>query len=150
MKKFRIPRKIKKHLNGFFLYPSDEKGNSLMGNPTKYQENYTDYKKGILKDRFKKTKAQEKEDSIKWDQTYRAPIEITEEELLKAVNTVFGEEYRENAFKIFKMAKSHLVAYIDYYTFVNAYKLKDYSVSCMSLDSAEDNLRRSKPSLKKK
>lgn len=149
MKKFRIPRKNKKKLKGFFLYPSDEKGNSLMGFPKKYQEDYTAYKKGILKDRFKRTKAQKKLDTIKWNKAYKTPIEISNEELLEAVNTVFAEEYRVSAYRIFRTAKTHPVAIVDYYTFVNAYKLEEYSISCMSLDSAEDNLRRSKPKSKK-
>ena len=38
MKKFRLPRKIKKKLYGLWLYPKDEKGNSLMAHPKTSQE----------------------------------------------------------------------------------------------------------------
>ena len=146
MKKFRISRKEKKKLKrGFFLYPPDEKGNSTMGFPKRNQEDYTAYKQGVLVDRFKTTKAERKRRSIEFDKTYRVPIEISDKELLKAVNEVFAKEYREKAYKIFKRAKTHQVAIEDYHIFVNAYNLDKTNLCCLSMDSAEDNLMRSKP-----
>jgi len=53
MKKFRLPRKIKKKLKrnfSFFFYPLDKTNNSyLLGCPTDSQKEYDDYKNGILK-----------------------------------------------------------------------------------------------------
>ena len=50
-KKFRLPRKIKKQLSHeIWLYPMDETTQtSLMAWPCKYQEDYTAYKLGIIK-----------------------------------------------------------------------------------------------------
>ena len=50
MKQFRLPRKIKKSLKGnLWLYPADEKGNSLIAHPTNSQEDYLAIKQGIVK-----------------------------------------------------------------------------------------------------
>jgi len=50
MKKFRLPRKIKKKLsNKIFLYPQDSSG-WLMAWPLHNQDDYNAYKKGICKD----------------------------------------------------------------------------------------------------
>lgn len=145
-KKFRLPRKIKKKIKrGLFLYPADKSGGSLMGDPKRCQEDYDAYKQGILKNHFKKTKAQQKVDSIAWDKKYRTPAEITDEELLKAVNEVFAQEYREKAYKVLSRAKKHPVAIDDYHIFVNAYNQGEHNVCCMTLDSAENDLMRSKP-----
>lgn len=146
MSKFRIPRKEKKKFKrGFFLYPSDEEGNSLMGFPKRNQKDYTAFKQGILKDRFKKTKAERKQASIEWNIKYNTPAEMTDKELLNAVNDAFAEEYREKAYNLLLKSKSHPIAVTDYYTFVNAYNLNESSICCMTMDSAEDNLMRSKP-----
>ena len=49
--KFRLPRKIKRELKkGLWLYPADEKGNSLMAWPTRYEKDYLAYKEGIVRD----------------------------------------------------------------------------------------------------
>jgi len=51
MKEFRLPRKTKKSLKGFYFYPLDTKTNSyLMAWPWKYEKDYRDYKAGIVKD----------------------------------------------------------------------------------------------------
>lgn len=50
MKRFRLPRKIKKSLKGnLWLYPADEKGNSLMSFPTRSQEDYTALMQGTVR-----------------------------------------------------------------------------------------------------
>jgi hypothetical protein len=47
MKNFRLPRKEKKSLKReFWLYPADEKGNSLMALPNRIQEDYEAMKIG--------------------------------------------------------------------------------------------------------
>ncbi len=51
MKAFRLPRKTKKKLKGtIWLYPADERGNSLMAWPTRLQKEYDAVKKGIVRD----------------------------------------------------------------------------------------------------
>lgn len=53
MKQFRLPRKEKKSLKkGLWLFPPDEKGNSLMARPAKSQDDYTAVKKGIARNLF--------------------------------------------------------------------------------------------------
>ena len=143
--KFRIPRKKKKKIGNFLCYPKAKDGSSLMASPKDNQEDYTAYKQGILEDPFHKSKTEREKDSIEWNKKYKTPIEITDEELLVAVNHVFASEYRENAYRVLKMAKNHQVGVTDYHTFVNAYKLNDSLTACMSVDSAEENLKRSKP-----
>jgi hypothetical protein len=149
MKKFRLPRKVKKKIKrGFYLYPI-KNGGRRMGHPTENQKDYDAYKKGILVDVLYKTKAQRKADSIKWEETYHTPIEMSDEELIEAVNKVFAKEYRKSALNLLRRSKNHPIAVIDYYTFVNAYKIGKHSIASMTYDSMEDNLRRSKPRKKK-
>ena len=149
--KFRLPRKIKKKLTRkMFFYPSDKDGNSLVGYPTKNQEDYNAYKQGILRQPFKFTKAERKAKSIAWDKKFRQPCELSDKELVEAVNSVFAQEYREDAINTFRRAKNHPIAIEDYHIFCNAIKHTqngdDCSITaCMLLDGAKDNLMRSKP-----
>ncbi len=49
MKKFRLPRKIKKKISkGFYLYPPDSNGNRVWARPHKSQEDYDGLKSGIV------------------------------------------------------------------------------------------------------
>ena len=49
-KKFRLPRKLKKKLkNNFFTYPKSERNTYLLAWPYKYEKDYMDYKKGLLR-----------------------------------------------------------------------------------------------------
>lgn len=148
--KFRLPRKIKKKLNGLFLYPSDEDGSSVMAFPKRNQKDYDAYKQGILEQPFNYTKAELKEKSEKWDVKFRTPCELSDEELVKAVESIFGKEYWDEAINTFRQAKNHPVANEDYVIFCNAYNHTvngdDCSITaCMSLESALDDLKRSKP-----
>ena len=54
MKTFRLPRKIKKKLNGFYLLPPDKNGNRQWCNPKSSQEEYNDVKSGRAEDMIKK------------------------------------------------------------------------------------------------
>jgi hypothetical protein len=58
-KKFRLPRKTKKRLEkDFYIYPKDNKSSYLVAWPSKYEEDYVAYKKGLLtglKEESKKT-----------------------------------------------------------------------------------------------
>ena len=48
-KKFRLPRKTKKRLEkDFYTYPKDNLSCYLVAWPSKYEEDYVAYKKGIL------------------------------------------------------------------------------------------------------
>ena len=50
MKKFRLPRKVKKKLkNNFYSYPISEKNTYLIAWPYKYEKDYIAYKKGLLR-----------------------------------------------------------------------------------------------------
>jgi hypothetical protein len=53
MKTFRLPRKIKKKLNGFYLLPPDSNGNRQWCNPKSSQEEYNDVKSGRAEDMIK-------------------------------------------------------------------------------------------------
>ena len=49
-KKFRLPRKLKKKLkNNFFTCPKSERNTYLIAWPYKYEKDYMDYKKGLLR-----------------------------------------------------------------------------------------------------
>ena len=50
MKKFRLPRKIKKKLkNNLYSHPKSEKNTYLLAWPYKYEKDYIAYKKGLLR-----------------------------------------------------------------------------------------------------
>jgi len=153
--KFRVPRKIRKKIGKkIYLYPPDKDGNSLMAKPLENQRDYTAFLQGILRTPFHFTKAEQKQMSIEWNAKFNKVVEISDEELLEAVNNIFGEDYRDNAYNVLLRAKSHPIAISDYYTFVNAWGLiqngeRYGNVACMCIDSAEDNLKRSKPRKRK-
>lgn len=51
MKKFKLPRKIKKSISkGFYLYPPDISGGRMWAQPHKNQEDYDALKSGLLED----------------------------------------------------------------------------------------------------
>jgi hypothetical protein len=58
-KKFRLPRKTKKRIEkDFYIYPKDDKNSYLVAWPSKYEEDYVAYKKGLLtglKEELRKT-----------------------------------------------------------------------------------------------
>jgi hypothetical protein len=55
MKKFRLPRKIKKSIsNGFYLYPADSTGGRIWARPHKNQEDYDALKSGVVENMSKK------------------------------------------------------------------------------------------------
>jgi len=149
MKKFRLPRKEKKSLKrGLWLYPADEKGNSLMASPRRCQKDYNSMKGGILRniaDR-KRLKEGAKEQAAKLDPA----IMITDEQLKEYVNDVFRKDLRSSAYNTFKMVKDNPKMISAYYNFVNAYNLykkgeSSYgNICCLSLDKAEDLLREEK------
>lgn len=145
MEKFRLPRKIKKQLGkDMWLYPADEKGNSLMAWPKKNQKDYTAIKQGVLRSLIdhKNAKVRRKE---YWEQLNRE-ITVTDEELKKRVDEIFLEKYRRKAYNTLILAKNNPKAIIAYYNFINAYnsyrKGEDSgNACCHAIDTAKELLK---------
>jgi len=144
MKEFRLPRKVKKKLRGLWLYPADEKGNSLMASPKRSQEDYTAVKNGEVREithgSKKRSKARYAELSIE--------VTVPDLKLKEYVDDIFREDLRSSAYRIFLEAKSHPKAVRGYYHFVNAYhkylEADDGSwgnTCCFALDAARDLLK---------
>jgi hypothetical protein len=53
METFRLPRKTKKKLKGFYLLPPDKDGNRQWCNPKASQEEYDDVRSGKAEDMIK-------------------------------------------------------------------------------------------------
>lgn len=147
MKKFRLPRKEKKSLKrGFWLYPSDEKGNSLMAFPNRIQKDYEAMKKGVLRNPFdpKRLKDGAKKQAAKIDPA----IFIPDDQLKEYVDDIFRKDLRSSALRTFIRAKNSEIAIKAYFNFVNAYNLykegdDSYSnICCMAHDRAESLLRK--------
>ena len=68
-KKFRLPRKTKKRLKkDFYTYPKSERDTYLVAWPSKYEEDYIAYKKGLLrglKEESKKYRDERKRDNLR-------------------------------------------------------------------------------------
>jgi hypothetical protein len=144
MKKFRLPRKTKKRLrNGIWLYPSDEKGSSLMAWPAKYKKDYIAFKNGILRNLTDRTKESRRVFREKLD----AEIVVTDEELKSYVDDLLREDLRTSSYNLLIKAKNDKNAIKAYYNFVNACKLtasgeRSYgNIACMSIDLAKSLLR---------
>ncbi len=147
MKKFRLPRKIKKRLEKqMWLYPADDKGNRLMAWPRNSQKDYTAVKHGVAASLMdsKNAKTKRKEYKKKLD----AEIFITDEDLKLFVDDIFAKEHRYSSYTTLLMAKKTPKAIIAYYNFVNAYNLykngdESYSnICCLSVDRAKELLKR--------
>lgn len=148
-KRFRLPRKVKKHLKGnFWLYPADERGNSLMAFPARYQKDYSAMKKGILRNLMDRKNAKAKR------KAYREKMDkeniVTDEELKIYVDDIFREDIRTSAYNKLIAAQNDPNAIIAYYNFVNAYQLykagnDSYgNICCLALDRAEELLKKGK------
>ena len=145
-KEFRLPRKEKKKLKrGFWLYPKDEKGNSLMAWPSQSQNDYNSMKEGVLRNLMDAKRLREgaKQQAAKLD----SEIIIPDEQLKEYVNDIFRKDLRTSAYNTFIKAKNNPEAISAYYNFVNAYNLYqkgEYSygnICCLALDKAEDLLK---------
>lgn len=147
-KSFRLPRKTKKKLQkSIWLYPPDEKGNSLMAWPSSDQKDYNAVKQGIVKDIMAdSTKAKRKEEKKMLDK----PIEVPDEKLKTFIDEIFAKEYRNFAFRTLVEAKNAPQAKVAYFNFINAYRMvengKDSfsNICCMSVDYARDLLKKRK------
>ncbi|MEX2565838.1 MAG: hypothetical protein WD431_07850, partial [Cyclobacteriaceae bacterium] len=121
-KQFRLPRKIKKSLKGnLWLYPADEKGNSLMARPTRSQEDYSALKNGIVRNLIdpKGAKARKKAFREKMDKETL----VSDEELKRYVDEIIRKDLRASSYRILVAAKNHPKAITAYYNFVNAYQV---------------------------
>ncbi len=147
MKKFRLPRKEKKkRKHGFWLYPPDEKGNSLMAWSTKSQEDYDALKSGGLRNLIdlKKRREGAREQAAKLD----LGIYVSDDQLKAYVDDIFREDLRKEALRTFIRAKSSTKTIKAYFNFVNAYQLYEKgedsygNICCLALDHAEMLLRK--------
>lgn len=144
MKQFRLPRKIKKKLRKtFWLYPADEKGNSLMASPYKYEKDYKAYKQGVLRDLFYESKKEQKENK----RNLNKENYVLDNVLRSYVDAIFRDEYRDKYFRILLEAKNNKKALQFYFQFVNSYEQleKDDSMSticCLVAESAEQQLKK--------
>ncbi|WP_375580690.1 hypothetical protein ABWH96_06640 [Marivirga tractuosa] len=149
MKKFRLPRKTKKALKGnLWLYPGDEKGNSLMAHPTKYQKDYTALKKGDVRNII------DPKNSRSRRKTFREKLDkeniVSDQELRSYVDDIIREDLRNSSYNTLIEAKHHPDAVKAYYNFVNAYQLyadgKDSygNICCMAIDRAKELMKERK------
>jgi len=150
MKMFRVPRKTKKKLAGKFLLYPEQNGGRQQAFPLANQADYTAYKQGLLSDFLAGTKKERQKRSEEWALRFKQPVEISDEALLKAVNTVFAQAYQADAYNTMLRAKTHPIAIADYHVFVNAWRLiqkgeNHGTIACLCIDSAKDNLMRSRP-----
>lgn len=146
---FRLPRKIKKALKkDIWLYPADDKGNSLVAFPAKSQEDYTAFKKGVVRNLIdpKNAKARRKALREKLDKE----IIVSDEELKRYVDDIIREDLRTSSYNTLIAAKNNPKAITAYYNFVNAYQLYERgddsygNICCSALDKAKDLLKRKK------
>ena len=147
MKKFRIPRKTKKFLKkGLWLYPADEKENSLMGFPARDEEDFYAYKQGILKNLFDRKNS--KQEAKEYRQKMNKEVFVTDEILRVYVDAVFRKDLRNSSYFILVEAKSHPLAIIAYYNFINAYQMDQNgedsygNICCLAVDSAKELLKK--------
>lgn len=144
MDKFRLPRKTKKALKKtMWLYPPDEKGNSLMATPAKSQKDYTAVKKGIVRKFPDSTKAKRKQFIDELDNEI-----FVDDQVLKAyVNDIIREDLRNSSYNTLIEARNNPKAIKAYFNFINAYQLfekgKDSygNICCLAIDSAKQFLK---------
>lgn len=147
MNKFRLPRKTKKCLkNSMWLYPPDEKDNSLMAWPAESQEDYTAVKKGIARKFPDSTKTERKKFMAELDEE----IYVEDQVLKDYVDDIIRENLRNSSYNTLTKARNHPRAIRAYFNFINAYHLfkkgnDSYgNICCLAIDSAEELLKSKK------
>jgi hypothetical protein len=154
MTHFRLPRKTKKALAGkLWLYPADEKGDSLMAHPGISQEDYTAIKQGVVQSLLHrhegKTVGKDRRKKLNQE------IMVSDEKLRSYVNDIFREDLRQSSYNTLIKAKNKPRAIIAYYNFVNAYHLLENgddsfgNICCLAVDLAKDLLKDKKARRKK-
>jgi hypothetical protein len=149
MTKFHLPRKIKKSLQGkLWLYPADEKGNSLMAFPCRSREDYNALKKGIVRNAMESRNSKAKRKAFR--EKIDKEIFVSDEELKRYVKDIFRENLRNSSYNTFIAAKNNTRAIIAYYNFINAYQLYEKgeesygNICCLALDLAKDLMKKKK------
>ncbi len=144
MNKFRLSRKTKKSIKKtMWLYPADEKGNSLMAWPARSQEDYTAVIKGVVRKFPQRTKAARK----KFNERLDREIFVEDSILQSYVNDIFREDLRNSSYRTLIEAKNNPKAMKAYFNFINAYQLyekgKDSygNICCMAIDSAKELMK---------
>ena len=142
MEKFRLPRKIKKRLKRkIYSYPLDKETNGyLIGFPSKSQEDYNAFKKGVLTPMLPSRKVL-KERSRALFEKLDKELYVTDKELKKYIDEVIREDLRASYFNILSKAKNHPKAKKAYFNFINAYNLNMLNICCMTIDSAKKLLK---------
>lgn len=149
MKQFRLPRKIKKSLKkGFWLYPPDEKRNSLMISPAKSQEDFMAVKKGIARDLFdlRESKSRRKKLQKQLDKEVIVP----DGELKDYVREIIRKDLWNSSYNKLIEAKNNPKGIVAYYNFVNAYHLYKHgddsfgNICCLAVDKAKELLNNKK------
>lgn len=147
MKQFRLPRKVKKSLKGsIWLYPADEKGNSMMAFPARSQKDFSAHKDGILRNLFDPVNAKARKKEMR-DSLDKVNI-VSDEELKHYVDDLFRVDLRTSSFNTLIEAKNNPRALIAYYNFVNAFQLYEKgeesygNICCLSLDRAKELLKK--------
>jgi len=153
MKKFRLPRKIKKSLTSeIWLYPADKNGNSTMAFPCRKQEDYAALKQGIIRNLMEEDDSKEKRKDY-W-QKLNKEISVSDEKLREYVDDIFRENLHNKAYQVLSDAKNEPKAIIAYYNFINAYQLEEGESSgnlcCLAFDKAAELLKEEKIRKKKK
>lgn len=128
-----------------WLYPPDEKGNSLMAFPSRSQEDFTAVRKRIARQfpNPEKAKARRKEFREKLDKE----VFVTDETLKAYVNDIIRKDLRISSFNTLIEAKQNPKALTAYFNFVNAYQLfekgKDSygNICCLAIDKAKALLK---------
>lgn len=154
MKRFKLPRKVKKSLKGsLWLYPSDEKGNSLMAHPAASQEDYIAMKHGIVRNILHPKNAKS-EKKIFRDEIDREII-VSDEKLRSYVDDIIREDLRNSSYNTLIEAKNNPKGIIAYYNFVNAYHLFEKgdhpfgNICCLSIERAKGLLETNKRILRR-
>lgn len=153
VKKFRLPRKVKKiKLSGIWLYPKDEKRNSQMAFPRKYQKDYTAIKQGVVKNFLQ---GRDRESSKEMFKKLNVENYVSDDVLKTYVDDYFAKEYRKISYEILLEAKYIPEARESYFNFVNAYQmhLQDGSyrnTPAMAVDHAEYVLKQRRKRRKEK
>ncbi len=115
-----------------------------MANPTRSQEDYDAMVMGKLRDLGARSDSTRSLDFTRLDR----PVEIDDEILKKYIDEIFRRDLRTYAYHIYRRAHNSSTAKKAYYQFINAYELSNGgregygNICCLTLDLAEDLLRK--------
>ncbi len=147
MKKFKIPRKLKKRLKkGIWLYEADKNGSSLMAWPGKSQEDFEAFKNGKLRNLLDPFGSRIKQKIF--NKKIDSKIVVSDEELKNYVDDIIRKDLRLSSFETLLKAKNSKKAISAYYNIVNAYKLvkkgeDSYgNICCLAIDDAKKLLKK--------